>query len=103
MVLFAFVAGVVLVVLGTAFAVVRGIELWRHMRRTNRLFSGELESFEERTARIESHLAEWEQSNSELDAALARLHASRARLQVLQDAVDQAQARVRWLRVFVPR
>jgi exonuclease VII small subunit len=102
-VLLAFVVGLALVVPGTAVAIVRGVELWRQLRHTNRAVSVELGSFEERTARTERHLAEWERSSAELEAALSRLRVSRARLRVLQDAIDQAQARVRWLRVFVPR
>jgi exonuclease VII small subunit len=103
MVLIAFLVALAVSAAGATVAVVRGLALWRHTKRTGRTFFDELGSFEERTARTERHLAEWEQSSARLEEALARLRVSRARLRVLQDALDQAQARVRWLRVFVPR
>jgi exonuclease VII small subunit len=103
MVLAAFLFGLVVSLLALAFAAVRGVRLWRQTKRTTGTVTSELASFEEKTARTERHLAEWESSSTELQAALERLRASRARLRVLQNALDQAQARVRWLRVFVAR
>ena len=103
MILGAFLFALVVSVAALVLAVVRGLRLWRQTKRTTSVLTTELASFEEKTARTEHHLAEWDSSNHELQAALARLRASRARLQVLQDALEQAQARVRWLRVFVPR
>ena len=102
MVLLAFLAGLVVALLGAAFALIRGIGLWRQAKRTGGAFARELGSFEERSARTERHLAEWEKSSADLHLALERLRASRARLQVLEDAVAQAQSRVRWLREFLP-
>ena len=102
MVLIAFLVGLGASLLGGVVAVVRGLGLWRQTKRTGAAFARELSSFEERTARTERHLAEWERSSGELDRALERLRVSRARLKVLQDALDRAQGRVRWLRVFLP-
>ena len=102
MVLLAFLVGLAAALLGVAVVVVRGIGLWRQTRRTSATFARELSSFEERTARTQRHLEEWERSSNELERALERLRLSRARLRVLQNAVEQAQARVRWLRVFLP-
>ena len=102
MVLLAFLVGFSLAVLASVFATVRGIGLWRQLKRTGSTFAHELASFEKRSARTERHLAEWERTSDELQAAAARLRASRARLRVLQDAVAQAQSRVRWLREFLP-
>ena len=103
MVLVAFLVGAALAIGGGAFAAVRGVRLWRETKRTGGVFARELASLQERSAVTERHLAEWEHSNTALEVALQRLHASRARLQVLQNALAQAQARVRWLRVFLPR
>ncbi len=99
----AFLVGLVFVIAGTADAAVRGVRLWRQVKRTNATFSSQLETFDEKAARAERHLAEWERSSRELDLALERLRVSRARLQVLLDALERAQARIRWLRVFLPR
>jgi len=103
MVLAAFLVGAALSLAGLVVAVVRGLGLWRQARHTAGTFTSELESFDEKTARTERHLAEWERASVRLDAAVERLRMSRARLRVLQDAVEQAQARIGWLRVFVPR
>ncbi len=103
MILVALLAGLGLFVVGMTVAVVRGVGLWRHTRRTGGAFVAELSTFEEKTARAERHLAEWERSNADLQRALAGLRNSRAHLQVLLGSVERAQARVRWLRVFAPR
>jgi uncharacterized protein HemX len=102
-VLLAFLVGLALSVLGTSVAVVRAVSLWRQTKRTGRTVGTELSTFERRATLTERHLAEWDQSNAELQSAVERLRSSRARLQVLLDSVEQASARVRWLRVFLPR
>jgi exonuclease VII small subunit len=102
-VLVAFLVGAALSLVAGTFAVVRGIGLWRQTKRTGGTFMSELSAFEERSARTERHLAEWERSNAQLEPALERLRVSLTRLRVLQDALERAQSRVRWLRVFVPR
>jgi len=103
MVLGAFLAGLAVVLVGTVFATVRAIGLWRQAKRTSRVFGEELASFEERATRTERHMSEWERSNRDFDLALERLRHSQARLRVLLDSLERAQGRVRWLRVFVPR
>jgi len=101
-VLYAFLVGLTASVLATAFVVVRGIRLWRHAKSTGGMLSDELASFEERSARAERLLAEADRSNQDLEAALGRLRASRARLDVLLGSVQAAQQRTRWLRAFLP-
>ena len=102
MVLVAFLVGAAISVSAGTVAALRALRLWRQLKRTGGLFARELGAFEEKASRTERHLSEWERSNAELDAALERLRFSRARLRALQDAIEQAQGRVRWLRVFVP-
>jgi exonuclease VII small subunit len=102
-VLVAFLVGAAFSLAAGTFAVARGIRLWRQTKRTGGTFMSELNAFEERSARTERHLSEWERSTAELEPALDRLRVSLARLRVLQDALERAQSRVRWLRVFVPR
>ena len=48
-------------------------------------------------------MSEFESSSKDLEQALERLRVSQARLRVLVAAVERAQDRVRWIRVFVPR
>ena len=102
MVLPAFLVGLAAVVAAVVFAVVRAVGLWRQAKRTGGALAHELSSFEERTATAERHLAAWEQASADLEAAVERLRMSRARLQVLLDALERAQGRTRWLRVFLP-
>jgi hypothetical protein len=102
MVLISFLAGLALVLLATLFCVVRGVGLWRQMKRTGRAVGAELNAIEERTVRTETLLHQAERRGGELEAALDRLRLSRARLQVLRGALESAQARMRWLRAFLP-
>lgn len=102
MLLAAFLAGLLAVLAAAALAVVRGVALWRQAKRTGRTLSAELSTFAERSARTERLLAEADASSRELQQALARLRASRARLAVLVRAVERAGARTRWLRAFLP-
>jgi hypothetical protein len=101
-ILAAFLVGLVAVIVGLVFVVVRGIGLWRQGKRSGRLITDELALFEERAERTERLLAEAEQSSQELQDALERLRLSRARLQVLLASVERAQRRTRWLRAFLP-
>jgi hypothetical protein len=101
-VLSAFLIGLAVALVAIVFAGVRGVGLWRQAKRTSGLISTEIASFEERAARAESLLAEAERSSQDLDAAVARLRVSRARLDVLLGSLETAQRRTRWLRVLVP-
>ncbi|HEY4621838.1 MAG TPA: hypothetical protein VIG93_09065 [Gaiellaceae bacterium] len=102
MVLLALLVGLVAVLAAAIFVGVRGVGLWRQAKRTSGTITRELSSFEERAARAERNLAEWERASADLEAAVKRLRISRARLQVLLDALERAQGRTRWLRVFLP-
>jgi hypothetical protein len=102
MVLVAFLVGLAAALIGIVFVAVRGLELWRHGKRSGGAITSELARFEERSARTEQLLAEAEQSNRELQAALERLRLSRAKLQVLLASIERAQRRTRWLRAFLP-
>lgn len=102
MVLFTFLAALLVVVVAGAFCVVRGVGTWRLLKRTGKAMGAELDALEARTARTENLLAQAERRSAELEAALERLRVSRARLQVLRGALESAQARTRWLRAFLP-
>ena len=102
MILTAFLAGMVLGLVGLFLAIVRGIELYRQGKRTGRALGDELALFEERSARTEQLLAEADRASRDLQAATERLRVSRARLDVLLGSIDTARERTRWLRVFLP-
>ena len=102
MILTAFLLGVTLALVGLFVVVVRGLALWKQGKRTGRMMTGELALFEERSARAEQLLADADRANRDLQAATERLRVSRAQLQVLLDAIEGAQRRTRWLRVFLP-
>ncbi len=102
MILLTFTIGLVVVVVAAASCTVRGVQFWRQLKRTGKTMGGELDMLEASTARTETLLAQVETRSGELEAALERLRVSRARLQILRDAVESAKARVRWLRVFLP-
>jgi hypothetical protein len=102
MILLAFLLGLVAAVAALVFSVVRGVQLWRQVRRTAAALSTETAKFEERSARTERLLAEAEGANERLQSALERLRVSRARLQVQLDAIERAKKRTRWLRAFLP-
>ena len=101
-VLYAFLVGLAVALAATAFAVGRGLNLWRQAKRTGKSFTAELTAFEERAARTERFLAAADTSSRDLEASLARLHVSRARLDVLLGSLEAAQRRTRWLRVLLP-
>ena len=102
MVLVAFLAGLVLVVAGVIYAVVRGVGLWRQAKRTGKALSAEISTFEARAARTERLLSEADRASRDLKLALERLRVSRSQLQVLLGAVEGAKRRTRWLRVLLP-
>jgi hypothetical protein len=90
-------------VVGTVVTVLRA----RDLRRTASSVSGVLgRGFDEvgrRTAALEARVAAAGESSAELDAALARLRASRARAVVLASAVAEARHPLARVRALVPR
>ena len=102
MVLASFLVGLAVVIVATAFCVVRGLQFRRQAKSTGSVLGEEVARFEVRSARTERLLAEAENASNELEAALERLRKSRAELQILLDAVERAKARTRWLRAFLP-
>jgi hypothetical protein len=101
-ILYAFLVGLAVAVVAIVFVSLQGFALWRQAKRTGGKFSAELSSFEERSAQAERLLAEADRSSQDLEAAVARLRVSRARLEVLLGSLEAAQRRTRWLRVLLP-
>jgi hypothetical protein len=102
MVLLAFLIGLAAFAAGLVFCIVRGVQFWRQARRTGAALGTEMTKFEERSRRTEQLLAEADRANQDLQAALERLRADRARLQVLTGALERAKQRTRWLRAYLP-
>ena len=91
-------------VIATAvMAFLRGRELYRDATRVGGQMSVEVEHIERSTAEIEGHLEAAAKSSEALSVALARLSASRARLNVLLAALEGVRASWRLVTAFVPR
>jgi hypothetical protein len=87
---------------GLAYAIVRGIVLWRSLKSTGRAFSAESARIADVSARIQEHLDRADASNELLREAAERLAVSRARLEVQLKAVREARYTVRRLLWFLP-
>ncbi len=92
----------VAVVAGIAYAVVRGLQLWRNVKRSNATLSAELDRISLASAQIEHHMAAAEAAGARLSNATERLARSRAQLNVQLAAIQEARARVRRTFWFVP-
>jgi len=90
------------VVGGIAYAVLRGIAMWRRIKRTGRAFSVESERIAEISSQIETHMDRANASNTRLGDAAARLATSRARLDVQLQAIREARHTMRRLLWFLP-
>jgi CHASE1-domain containing sensor protein len=87
---------------GLAYAILRGIALWRHVKQTSRAFSAESARIADVSARIQEHLDRAEASSALLREAATRLSVSRARLDVQLQAIREARYTVRRLLWFLP-
>jgi len=87
---------------GIAYAVLRGLALWRRVRRTGSAFSAESARIADVSAEIQTHLDRASASGDRLTDAAARLATSRARLDVQLQAVREARHTMRRLLWFLP-
>jgi hypothetical protein len=90
------------VVGGLVYAVVRGIALWRRVKRTGRVFSAESARIADVSAEMQIHMDRASASGARLGDATERLATSRARLEVQIQAVREARHSIRRLLWFVP-
>jgi len=90
------------VVGGLVYAVVRGIALWRQIKRSGRGFSAESARIADVSAEMQVHMDRAEASQARLGDAAARLLASRARLDVQLAAIGEARHTVKRLLWFLP-
>ncbi len=87
---------------GLAYAVFRGIALWRNVKLTSGAFSAESARISDASAGIQEHLDRAEASSALLRDAAARLAVSRARLDVQLQAIREARYTVRRVLWFLP-
>ena len=90
------------VVGGIAYAVVRGIALWRQVKRTGGTLGAESARVADATADIQEHLDRASASGASLGVAGERLAVSRAKLEVQLGAVREARQTMRRLLWFLP-
>ena len=94
---------VVAVVGGIVFAGLRGLSTYRLSRSVGGEFTAGLERVARDADEMAPKLERLADKTGHLDAALTRLHASRARLNVLLEAIAQVRAGIARLTGVVPR
>ena len=87
---------------GLGYAVIRGIKLWRHAKRTGATFSAETERIARVADEIAVQLDRANASSMRLTEAAERLRASAARLQVQREAAMEARATLARTFWFLP-
>ena len=92
----------VAVVVGIAYAVVRGFQLYRDAKRAGRTIGAEVDRISAVSLQIERHAAQAETAAGRLQSATDRLAVSRARLDVQLAAIREARTQVRRVFWFVP-
>jgi hypothetical protein len=90
------------VVGGIAYAVVRGISLWRQVKRTGGTLGAESARIADASADIQEHLDRASASGASLGDAGERLAVSRAKLDVQLQALREARQTMRRLLWFLP-
>jgi hypothetical protein len=89
-------------VAGIAYGVLRGLALWRQLRRTGGAFGTEADRISDSVASISDHLDRASKSSDALARATEQLARSRAALDVQLAAVREARAAVRRAFWFLP-
>ncbi len=99
----ALIIALVLTVASAIYATLEGLEAFRAFKRLGRGLGGELDRIATASGEIERHLALAAESGTQLEASLARLRSSRARLNVLTSALADVRAAVGRVTAVVPR
>ena len=90
------------VVGGLVYVVVRGITLWRQVKRTGGTLGAETARIAEASEEIQEHLDRASASGARLGEAAERLAVSRARLDVQLQALREARQALRRTFWFLP-
>lgn len=96
-------AGLAATVAGIAFAVARGLALYRGAKKAASRLGGEAEAIAQRAGRAEEHLRRASESQDRLRSATGRLAESRARLDVQLAALREAKAALGLVAPFLAR
>ena len=89
-------------VAGLAYVVIRGLSLWRQVKRAGGAFSDETARIAEVSEQIQVHLDRASASSERLGAVAERLAVSRAKLDVQLQAIREARHAMRRLLWFMP-
>jgi hypothetical protein len=93
----------VAVIASAIFLTLRGLEAFRAFKRLGRNVTTGVERIEQASGEIEKHLTLAAESGTRLEAELAQLRRSRARLNVLTSAIEDVRASVGRLAAVYPR
>lgn len=99
----ALIVALVLTIASAAYLALQGLEAFRAFKQLGRVVGGELDRVATASGEIERQLGLAARSGTRLEASLARLHSSRARLNVLMSAVADVRAAVGRITGVVPR
>jgi hypothetical protein len=99
----ALLAAVALIVVSAVVVTRRGLEAFRAFKQLGRTVGAELDRISATTGEIERHLSLAAKSGGQLEASLARLRSSRARLNVLTSAIADVRAAASRVTGVVPR
>ena len=99
----ALIIALALTVASAFFVTRRGLEVFRGVKRLGRGIADELDRIAVTSSEIEHNLALAAEGGSQLEASLARLQSSRARLNVLTSALADVRAMVGRITAVVPR
>ena len=99
----ALIAALFLTVASAIYVTKQGLEAFRAVKRLGRGVGSELDRITTASGEIERHLALAAESGTQLEASLARLRSSRARLNVLTSALADVRAAMGRITAVVPR
>lgn len=99
----ALITALVLTVASAIYVTQQGLEAFRGFKRLGLRVGGELDRITTASGEIERHLTLAAESGTQLEASLARLRSSRARLNVLTSALAEVRAAVARVTGVLPR
>ncbi len=99
----ALIIALVLTVASAISVTLRGLEAFRAVKRLARYTGGELDRISTATGEIERHLTLAAKSGTQLEASLARLRSSRARLNILTSALADVRDAAGRVTAVMPR
>ena len=99
----ALAVAVAVLVVSAVYATRKGLAFYRAFKALGGTVTSEIERIEQTSGQIERHLALAAESGTRLDAQLAQLRSSRARLNVLTSAIEDVKASWGRLTAVYPR